>query len=161
MTGTIFAVIVVAGGVFLFCYLFPKMRKNGDFLKSEVRPLYNRIMYYVEPYIGCDFAMEIRETALSELEHIYKNKDSSAPVYKYIIDNAKDNSFLYDFAWLYIFYALNHSHPPLIRPSDEELHAKRELHTRIIKLLNSEIDNLPKILLDYFQINKEDIKEEL
>lgn len=95
----IFAVIAIFGGFFLVDYLLPKWRKEGQFLKSEVKPYYNKVLYYIEPYINTDFGKKLNQKAVDLLDYIYKeNKRRVNPttddIYKLIINNSNNNDYV-------------------------------------------------------------------
>ena len=145
----ILSIIVVFGGFLLCDYLIPKWRKEGLFLKSEIKPYYNKILFYLENYINTDFGKNLNEKAISLLEYIYKrNKTLVNPenddIYKHIIDNRDNNNYVYSFAWLFL-----HSHMGEVTNKES---IEFPLAQKIRRIVYEEEKELPQELLDFFEI---------
>lgn len=145
----IFAVIAIFGGFFLVDYLLPKWRKEGQFLKSEVKPYYNKVLYYIEPYINTDFGKKLNQKAVDLLDYIYKeNKRRVNPttddIYKLIINNSNNNDYVYSFTWLFLYSYIGDIY--------NEERIEFPLASKIRKCVKEEKDSLPQELIDFFEV---------
>lgn len=145
----IFAVIAIFGGFFLVDYLLPKWRREGQFLKPEVKPYYNKILYYIEPYINTDFGKKLNQKAVDLLDYIYKeNKRRVNPttddIYKLIINNSNNNDYVYSFTWLFLYSYIGDIY--------NEERIEFPLASKIRKCVKEEKDSLPQELIDFFEV---------
>lgn len=144
-----FALLVLFGLVFLFEYLMPKWEKEGQFLKQETKPYYNKIIYYLEPYLNTEFGKKLNRTAIDLLNYTYKwNKKIANPreddIYIKIITNHNNNDYVYAFAWLFLY-----SHIGDIVNKESVMFP---LATKIKRIVHEEKDTLPQELIDFFDI---------
>lgn len=141
--------IIFFGLLVLFGYILPKWEREGYFLKKEVKPYYNKLLFYLEPYINTDFGKRLNQKAIDLLNYTYKwNKSLADPrdddVYKLIIDNRNNNDYVYSFAWLFLY-----SH---IGDITNEESIEFPLASKIRKCVKEEKDTLPQELIDFFEI---------
>ncbi len=127
-------------------------RYRGLVTPKELMPYYNKVLYYIEPYLNCSEIKKLDENIILLLKDIYKNNNCSDGIYKEIINKANDSDYVYSFSWLFIYSFLKNSNP-LLKPSREELSALNHLKNRIKTIIIEEKNNIPENLFNFFDIN--------
>lgn len=161
--GIVFGICVIAFIGIIFPIIATNLHRKGYYIKKEVRPYYDKIYSFVEPYINTEFCKVILQKSEAILQDLYKcylsfAKQSSLrndDVCKLVIEKSQDRYFVELFSLLLVFsFRYNTS----LRPSEEDMNALQALQSFARKKLKNLIDDIPECLFFYFETSPEQIK---
>ncbi len=150
---------IVFFAIYFICeYIRKKRFVDGNTLKKEVKPYYDRIKEILNPYITIEFSKQVIYDSQKELKRIYldyesykeQNKLSDSELSVFLIHN-NNNRFIvncFALAFLYTFRM-----PPRLSPQEEERNAENAIFDYCQKKLAQFGNEIPEIISNYFEIN--------
>lgn len=161
--GMVFGICVIAFIGIILPIIATNLHRKGYYVNKEVRPYYDKIYSFVEPYLNTEFGKVILQKAEAILQDLYKTylsftKQSSLrddDVCKLVVEKSQDSYFVELFSLLLVF-SFRYNTP--LRPSEEDRNALQALQSFARKKLTNLIGDIPECLFFYFETSSEQIR---
>ncbi len=150
---------IVFFAIYFMCeYIRKKRFIDGNTLKKEIKPYYDRIKEILNPYITIEFSKQVIYDSQKALKRIYldyqsykeQDKLNDSELSVFLINNNNDRFIVNCFALCFLY---SFRMPPRLSPQEEERSAENAIFKYCQKKLAQFENEIPEIILNYFEIN--------